>query len=80
MPHFQKIPTEAGEMPLYQYHCVTCDTEIEQLKKVAEMDDFPECPCGKDSLMKRTIFTTGLKITGKGVYSPGFHVSSSRKK
>ncbi len=66
-------------MPLYQYHCDKCDKTVEELRKISEMNNIPKCKKA-DCEMKKIIFTTGLKISGKGVYSPGFHVNSTRKK
>jgi len=36
-------------MPLYQYTCFNCGTEKEELRKVAEIYDGPQCPkcCNK---------------------------------
>jgi putative FmdB family regulatory protein len=32
-------------MPLYQLKCEVCGSEVEVLRKIAEMDDLPTCVC-----------------------------------
>lgn len=58
-------------MPLYEYHCTSCNKNTELLQK---MDDTPEktCPhCKKETLIKQ-ISATQFQLKGSGWYVTDF--------
>jgi putative FmdB family regulatory protein len=60
-------------MPLYEYKCVSCKREFEDLSVAEEKDNPRPCPsCGKQEIVRK-ISTFGINTTitaGSTVYSP----------
>lgn len=40
-------------MPLYDYHCATCDRRAEEFRSVSNRNDAPTCKCGQ--LMRKVL-------------------------
>lgn len=64
-------------MPIYEYFCQACGTEIEVLQK---MSDVPlvDCPgCAKPALRKK-ISAAGFRLKGGGWYETDFKKDKKR--
>ncbi len=53
-------------MPIYSYHCEKCNSTESKLCSIAERVNIPVCDKGKKCEMKQEIFTTTIKVKGKG--------------
>jgi putative FmdB family regulatory protein len=57
-------------MPIYEYACVTCETNKEITRKFDDPEILPPCPsCGYN--MSRVFNTFGIHFNGPGFYSTG---------
>ena len=60
-------------MPIYEYHCKSCDKKVSLFMKISAYDPSPTCPnCGKHELSR--IFTS---VAIRNAYSPGAVSESS---
>ena len=58
-------------MPLYEYKCDNCETQLEKLQKMSE-PSLVKCPeCTHDTLRK-LISATTFKLKGNGWYETDF--------
>jgi putative FmdB family regulatory protein len=60
-------------MPFYEYQCTNKDCEVvtEKLRKVADRDDFIDCPkCG--TITKKKVSQSSFQLKGGGWYSDGY--------
>lgn len=58
-------------MPIYEYLCEHCGTELEKIQKISE-EPLVVCPeCGKSSLRKK-ISAVGFQLKGSGWYATDF--------
>ena len=58
-------------MPLYEFYCQSCDTDMELIRKISEADD-PTCPeCEKEGLNRKTS-KTAFQLKGGGWYKDGY--------
>lgn len=69
-------------MPIYDYHCSSCDMLYEVFESMTQNSEnpVPHCPkCDpkekKPTTMYRYLGNSrhSFKITGEGVYKPGWH-------
>jgi len=60
-------------MPLYEYHCINCGEEFEQIVRFSEADLTPSCPfCGdKDTRKKISIAASFGSSSSGSVTSSG---------
>ena len=66
-------------MPLYEYHCHSCQERLEVMQKISETP-LINCPkCGKNGLEK-IISTTQFQLRGTGWYVTDFKDSGKTKK
>jgi putative FmdB family regulatory protein len=58
-------------MPIYEYHCKSCDSEFETFvrNRDAEPDACPECDAEK---IERLISNTSFKLKGSGWYETDY--------
>lgn len=57
-------------MPIYEYNCMTCETNKEITRKFDDPEILPPCPnCGYS--MSRVFNTFGIHFNGPGFYSTG---------
>lgn len=64
-------------MPIYEYHCESCDHSLEALQKISDAA-LVDCPaCSKPSL-KKQISAAGFRLSGGGWYETDF--KSGKKK
>jgi len=62
-------------MPIYEYHCSSCNEHFEVMQKISELH-LAACPkCGKE--VKRLISQTAFSLKGGGWYKDGY-VTKSR--
>jgi putative FmdB family regulatory protein len=54
-------------MPLYEYHCKTCDTSFEERRPVAEASSGLLCPGGHSDVVK---LISVFAATGRAASSP----------
>ena len=66
-------------MPLYEFHCETCNNISEHLMKLT--DKAPtECSCGAQNSLKKVISRSNFVLKGTGWYETDFKEKSSEKK
>jgi putative FmdB family regulatory protein len=64
-------------MPIYEYRCTSCQTELEKLQKISD-PPLVECPeCGKDTLVK-LISASSFRLKGSGWYETDFKTGSKK--
>jgi putative FmdB family regulatory protein len=64
-------------MPIYEYHCESCNHALEALQKLSDAA-LVDCPaCGKSTLRKQ-ISAAGFRLSGGGWYETDF--KSGKKK
>jgi len=62
-------------MPIYEYHCVACDHEFEELVGLNELP--PTCPlCTQE--VQRKISLTSFRLKGGGWYADAYTGKSNR--
>ncbi|MDX1625779.1 MAG: zinc ribbon domain-containing protein [Wenzhouxiangellaceae bacterium] len=58
-------------MPIYEYHCRSCDQRVEKLQKMSD-PPLKTCPeCGEDALSK-LVSAAGFRLKGGGWYETDF--------
>ena len=58
-------------MPIYEYHCESCDEDFEKLVRPSG-EEPTDCPkCGAESI-KRLISNTNFKLKGSGWYETDY--------
>ncbi len=57
-------------MPLYDYHCVTCDELFEAIRSVSSRDDSVACPSCESSDGVFMVMTGFASITTKSRWEP----------
>ena len=60
-------------MPLYEYHCINCGEDFEQIVRFSEADLTPSCPvCGDKDTRKKISMAASFGSSSSGsVTSPG---------
>jgi len=62
-------------MPIYEYHCVACDHEFEELVGLNELP--PMCPlCTQE--VQRKISLTSFRLKGGGWYADAYAGNSNK--
>lgn len=65
-------------MPIYEYHCKTCDETFEIFQKISDAP-LGKCPkCGKS--IKRLISQTTFTLKGGGWYKDGYAAKGGHSK
>src|SRR5690242_14167883 len=58
-------------MPIYEYHCTACNTDLEEIQKFSD-PPLTTCPkCGKNTLHKK-MSLSGFQLKGTGWYVTDF--------
>ena len=64
-------------MPIYQYKCEACHSEVEVLQKVSD-EPLRDCPeCGKPSLKKK-VTAAAFRLKGGGWYETDFKTGDKK--
>ncbi|MBC6907040.1 zinc ribbon domain-containing protein [Saccharophagus sp. K07] len=65
-------------MPIYEYHCQSCQHEFEILQKISDapLTDCPEC---HEPSLKKKISAAGFRLSGSGWYETDFKKSGHKK-
>ena len=66
-------------MPLYEYHCNTCDENFEKMVRISEQELAPECPeCHSHNTRKRiSLFASrGFSASSLGSSTSGSSCSA----
>jgi len=64
-------------MPIYEYRCEDCGSELEKLQRISD-EPLRDCPaCGKPAL-KRLISAAGFRLKGGGWYETDFKKDNRR--
>lgn len=64
-------------MPIYEYRCESCKTELEKLQKISD-PPLVECPeCGKPTLVK-LISASSFRLKGAGWYETDFKTGNKK--
>jgi putative FmdB family regulatory protein len=64
-------------MPIYEYRCTSCHTELEKLQKISD-PPLVECPeCGKATLVK-LISASSFRLKGSGWYETDFKTGKKK--
>jgi putative FmdB family regulatory protein len=65
-------------MPLYEYHCSTCEQDFDQLVRFSEADKLPVCPrCGAEETHKKISAGAMIGSTSSGTSNPVSRPTSS---
>ncbi|MGK0288898.1 MAG: putative FmdB family regulatory protein [bacterium] len=63
-------------MPLYEYQCVACETEVEVIQKFSD-EPLEKCEkCGEDTLKRKTSLPS-FQLKGTGWYKDGYSSGES---
>ena len=66
-------------MPIYEYRCESCGTELEKLQKISE-PPLRGCPeCGRQTLEK-LVSASSFRLTGSGWYETDFKQKKTDEK
>ena len=57
-------------MPLYEYKCMSCKWQIEEIKPHEERDQLRPCKCGY--IMHRLISKSNFQLKGTGWYETDY--------
>ena len=58
-------------MPIYEYHCQSCNHDLEVMQKLSD-PELSDCPsCGQPQL-KKLISAVGFRLKGSGWYETDF--------
>lgn len=58
-------------MPIYEYHCESCGTDLEKIQKFSDAP-LTDCPsCGKATL-KKLVSASSFRLKGSGWYETDF--------
>jgi putative FmdB family regulatory protein len=58
-------------MPIYEYHCKTCDNHFEKIQKID--DHSPQiCPSCQGKEVERLVSAAGFQLKGSGWYVTDF--------
>jgi len=64
-------------MPIYEYHCASCQRDLEKLQKLSD-PPLGECPeCGASGL-RRKVSAPGFRLKGGGWYETDFKSGSKK--
>mgnify|MGYP002635071536 CR=1 FL=1 len=64
-------------MPIYEYRCESCKTELEKLQKISDLP-LVECPeCGNPTLVK-LISASSFRLKGAGWYETDFKTGNKK--
>ena len=64
-------------MPIYEYQCQKCGSEVEALQKISD-DPLVECPdCGEPEL-KKMISAAAFRLKGGGWYETDFKTGNKK--
>jgi len=63
-------------MPIYEYACIECKLEFEQVLKVN--DPAPECPDCENPNTEKKISLGAFHLQGKGWYADGYAGPSNK--
>lgn len=64
-------------MPIYEYRCSACGTELEKLQKISD-PPMVECPeCGKPALVK-LVSASSFRLKGSGWYETDFKTGNKK--
>ena len=64
-------------MPLYEYHCLNCNYQIEVIQKISEtVSDI--CPRCKQEELKKKTSRTSFQLKGGGWYKDGYLKKSGK--
>ncbi|MES2603530.1 MAG: zinc ribbon domain-containing protein [Pseudomonadota bacterium] len=64
-------------MPIYEYRCQSCGTELEKLQKLSD-PPLSECPeCGKETMIK-LVSASSFRLKGGGWYETDFKTGKKK--
>lgn len=64
-------------MPIYEYRCESCGTDVEKLQKISD-PPLRDCPaCGKPALVKR-VSASSFRLKGSGWYETDFKTGKKK--
>lgn len=65
-------------MPIYEYHCQSCQHEFEALQKMSDaaLTDCPEC---REPSLRKKVSAAGFRLSGTGWYETDFKKSGTKK-
>lgn len=58
-------------MPLYDYHCASCDHRLEALQKISAAP-LVDCPACQAPALKKQLSVPGFRLGGTGWYETDF--------
>lgn len=58
-------------MPIYEFHCDTCNGEFEQFRSIRD-EGLPECPSCESKSVRRLISATSFQLKGTGWYATDY--------
>lgn len=64
-------------MPLYEYVCESCGTEVEVLQKITD-DPLRDCPACSAPALKKRVSAAGFRLAGSGWYETDFKKDKKR--
>lgn len=64
-------------MPIYEYVCRECGTELERLQKVSD-DPLSDCPDCGEAALKRKVSAVSFRLAGGGWYETDFKSGGGR--
>lgn len=72
------LTLETQFMPIYEYHCQSCQHEFEKLQKISDapLSDCPEC---HQPALKKKISAAGFRLSGSGWYETDFKKNGTKK-
>jgi putative FmdB family regulatory protein len=66
-------------MPIYEYHCDSCDKNTELLQDIDE-EPVKSCPQCKSENFRKVISVSSFRLKGTGWYETDFKNSNNNKK
>jgi len=64
-------------MPLYDYHCASCDHRLEALQKISA-EPLVDCPACQAPTLKKQLSVPGFRLGGTGWYETDFKTGAKK--
>lgn len=64
-------------MPLYEYHCDSCEHEFEALQKISD-ESLIHCPACDEATLRKLVSAAGFRLKGEGWYETDFKSGNKR--
>ncbi|AMA45080.1 FmdB family zinc ribbon protein [Pseudomonas monteilii] len=64
-------------MPLYDYHCASCDHRLEALQKISAAP-LVDCPACQAPTLKKQLSVPGFRLGGTGWYETDFKTGAKK--